>query len=55
MGAAFGAGIEYKVNERLDAIAGATYKLLFNSVSEIPDDDKLDWLKVYIGLTFRVR
>jgi hypothetical protein len=56
LGLASGTGFDYALSGRVGLMLGLTYKYVFDKKPDWhPEEDNLDWLKVYMGINFRVK
>lgn len=58
LGGAIGAGLDYKLADKIGLLLGSTYKRLIREVSNLKPHDpdtNLDWFKFYIGLYYRFK
>jgi hypothetical protein len=53
---ALGTGIEYQIGEKLALIGGGTYESLFQGSSSSDENGKRgDWVKMYVGISYRLK
>ncbi len=53
---ALGTGIEYQIGEKLALIGGGTYESLFQGSNSSNENGKRgDWVKMYVGISYRLK
>jgi hypothetical protein len=53
---ALGTGIEYRLNEKVALIGGGTYESLFaQTASAVENGERGNWVKLYVGINYRLR
>ncbi len=52
---ALGTGIEYRLSDKLALLGGGTYEALFDPDPSPAASGDGDWVKIYVGISYRVR